>query len=358
MSTRSNVAKEICKFNYRHPIRPKRLGSTRILQSTGPSLDGQLPVAGPQLAGGRKRCRGAFEKDFLEPAVIGRQSLKLKSSTLRYASLMPNGRRRPSQSSRTKGKTRIDIDVCNDINCAAKRQRSIDNSCLPTDSYTNAEQLQSALRTQNHQKDTPLMTALRNHHFDRLEEYLRGLETSDAEARTNSLKEILTIKNEAYDTCLTLAAKGFYSKDLDSSGNPTSRLAPAVPILLKYCSLFPEIVMIRTVYGLTAVHHLLEHVPAALKKNDESFFTMAESMIKLCPDVLTLKSTKGDDYLFEESPFEKLNRMLAGVVEEVLIDSAGAVALRQFSDCVKYLCIKQGYDLGVLYKVGEGQSES
>ncbi|KAF8417286.1 hypothetical protein EV426DRAFT_711737 [Tirmania nivea] len=382
---RSKIGKKVghIKFNYRHSITRRRHNETpqRIVQAKESPLrnDDQLDDALGVPASGRKRCRGEFDQHALETGVIGRLSLSKSKRTRRGPNLGSNAdtrfpRSRQLQSSpgrlgdrdprrlqynRADGETRI--SVCNDINCngircqvscerAAKRRRSIDNSCLSTDSYTNAE-LQSALRTQNFHKDTPLLSALRCRHLDRLEEYLLRLKASDAEGGTNSLKEILSIQNEAYDTCLTYAAKQFYHADI--SGNLTSSLASTVQVLLDYCSSFPEIVMIRARNSLTAIHLLLEHLPTALKKSDSLFFTIAESMVKLCPDVLTLKSTTDEYYEFEERPFEKLKRMLAEAEKEVFTDSA---ALTRFSDCLKYLCIKHGYDLGMLYKAGEERS--
>jgi len=380
----SNITEKLDhdKFNYRHPI-PRRLGLQNILQSKKLESPQRGPRDAPVVpTTGHKRCKGDFDQDVLEPGVIGSQS-KLKPSMRRplqsckktkkgqqwkNAPLLSSGRRRSPpnlpadcdtrrlQNNRTEGgtiRTRNDTH-CNGIKCqvscerTAKRRGAIDNSCLPTDSYTNAE-LQSYLRAQDLYKDTPLLTAVRYHHFGELNKYLRRLKASDTEAGTNSLKEILTIQNEAYDTCLTLAAKLFYP-----CGNlQTSSLASSVvQVLLDYCSSFPEILMISTGNSLTAIHHLLDHVPTALEKGDSLFFTVAESMVKMCPDMLTVRSRKDERYNFEENPFEKLNRIMAEVV--LMDDSVGAVALTGFSDYLKYLCIKQGYDLGVLYKVGEG----
>ncbi|KAF8454392.1 hypothetical protein BGX38DRAFT_1267989 [Terfezia claveryi] len=331
-----NITKEVgrYRFIYRHAKR---------LKPMEPKSPQRTPNDAPVVpAGGHKRCLGEFDQEALEPG-LSQPKLKLKTR---------------------RGRTKIRVcknTHCNGTKCqvycerAEKRPRNIDNSCLPTDSYTNAE-LQTALQTQNLHKDTPLLTALRYRHLDRLEEYLRRLKASDAEAGTNSLKKILTIQNDAYDTCLTLAARDFYSEG--TSGNSVSSLASTVQLLLDYCSSFPEIVMIRSGKGLTAIHLLLNHVPTALNQSDTLLFTLAESMVKLCPNVLTVKSRQRDSTV-EEYPFEQLNRIKAEVAKELLTDdSVGAAALTRFSDCLKYLCIKQGYDLGVLYKVGEGQSKN
>jgi len=378
MSTkRSNTAQGAgyFKFSYSHPIRfPRRTRSAspqKILQFKESPL--QVPQDTSEVPAGRpKRSRADYHQDVLESGsgVIGPRSLsrsKLKRSMRgpQLGSAMFPSPGLPAdcgpispQNSRSEDEARIRI--CNDIGCdgiqcqvlcerAAKMRRVIDNSCLPTDSYTNAE-LQSKLRTQDSHEDTPLLTAVRDRDLDKLEQYLQRLKDTDAKGGTNSLKEILTIKNEALHTCLTLAAKQFYTAG--SSGDVTPSLALIVQSLLRYCSSFPEIIMISGMKRRTAVHFLLKHIPMALERNDMLFFTVAESMVNLCPDVLTLRS---DEDYGPVTPFEKLNKILATVGNRDITAPEVAQALLRFSDRLKYLCIKHGYDLGVLYKVGEGR---
>ncbi|KAF8454407.1 hypothetical protein BGX38DRAFT_334695 [Terfezia claveryi] len=216
------------------------------------------------------------------------------------------------------------------------------------------KQLFTELGCQDSCGSTPLIEAVKYRNAELLETYLSRLKEANKKF-PGYFSNTLKLHDVAQHTCLTYAMKFYHS--VRQEGSLTE--AGIAELVLQFCTDVPELLMHQGRKGFTALHILIGHLPNCIRNKETKILSLSEKMVKICPDLLTLTITITPNDVesreltaIPETPYIFLQRLLkeSGIARGQL--GAEEKLLDKLMDRIKCVWMRNGYEVGVLYRPG------